>query len=217
MIVIGDVHGCYKTLMALVAQFPKDQPIAFAGDLIDRGPGSKEVIEFVKSNGHHCVMGNHEDMLVRAAENGDINGWLRNGGIQTLQSYDTNVDPGKISISQEHLEWVKKLPLYLHFPDIKNEKGRALWVAHTGLQKKWQNAVKELEHNLLAREQFMWQRRTPMSNTNSDIYQIFGHTPTPQPIITDYFANVDTGACFGGKLTGLQFPEMITYQQQMID
>ena len=35
--IIGDVHGCYDTLMALIAKLPEDAEIVFVGDLIDRG------------------------------------------------------------------------------------------------------------------------------------------------------------------------------------
>ena len=62
MIIIGDVHGCYKTLIALIEKLPKDRNITFVGDLIDRGPGSKDVVEFVRKNNYRCVRGNHEDM-----------------------------------------------------------------------------------------------------------------------------------------------------------
>ena len=88
MIVISDVHGCYKTLLALIAQLPTDEELCFVGDLIDRGPQSKDVIEFVKSNNHKCVLGNHEDMMDSAYRSGhpdmDRN-WAQNGGQQTME------------------------------------------------------------------------------------------------------------------------------------
>ena len=45
MYIIGDVHGCYNTLMELIAKLPKDAKLCFVGDLIDRGPNSKDVVE----------------------------------------------------------------------------------------------------------------------------------------------------------------------------
>jgi len=44
---IGDVHGCYKTLCALIDRLPRgaDSKICFVGDLIDRGNGSFEVVQ----------------------------------------------------------------------------------------------------------------------------------------------------------------------------
>ena len=42
--VIGDVHGCYRSLLALIEQLPHkfDSKICFVGDLIDRGPASAD-------------------------------------------------------------------------------------------------------------------------------------------------------------------------------
>lgn len=45
--VIGDVHGCYYTLLNLVKKLPSDANLIFVGDLCDKGNFSKEVIEFV--------------------------------------------------------------------------------------------------------------------------------------------------------------------------
>lgn len=62
--IIGDVHGCYKTLLALIDQFPNKQnsKIVFVGDLIDKGTNSCEVVEFIINNKYDCVMGNHEGL-----------------------------------------------------------------------------------------------------------------------------------------------------------
>lgn len=56
--IISDIHGCYKSLLALIEQFPNKQnsKIVFVGDLIDRGINSYEVIEFVKNNNYDCVI-----------------------------------------------------------------------------------------------------------------------------------------------------------------
>lgn len=219
MIIIGDVHGCYDTLVALVAKLPKDQKIVFCGDLIDRGPKSKQVIDFVKDNGHLCVKGNHEDMMVSYLNKEPQSGhWLNNGGMEALQSFG---DPDQVAdnFPKEYQEWIDKLPYFLHFPDVVNSDGRALYVSHTGLTCAWWNAKARLEStgDLFFQNQFTWNRRPPMRSTNKDIFQVFGHTPVRKPIIEDHYANIDTGAVFGGNLTALQYPEMIVYEQENID
>ena len=67
--IIGDVHGCYKTLLALIEQFPNKQnsKIVFVGDLVDKGKNSCEVIEFIINNKYDCVMGNHEELFLEYA------------------------------------------------------------------------------------------------------------------------------------------------------
>ena len=46
---ISDIHGCAKTFEALLEQIAltKDDTLFLLGDLIDRGPGSKEVVDKV--------------------------------------------------------------------------------------------------------------------------------------------------------------------------
>jgi hypothetical protein len=51
-VVIGDVHGHYECLMLLLAKIAptSEDQVYFLGDLIDRGPKSAQVVEFVKEN-----------------------------------------------------------------------------------------------------------------------------------------------------------------------
>ncbi len=61
-IFIGDVHGHSDGLMNLleaIAPSSNDQ-VYFLGDLIDRGPRSADVINFVRQSGYPCLLGNHE-------------------------------------------------------------------------------------------------------------------------------------------------------------
>ena len=62
---IGDVHGCYDELIALLAQVefdPSTDTLWLTGDLVARGPGSLEVLRYVKSLGDsvRLVLGNHD-------------------------------------------------------------------------------------------------------------------------------------------------------------
>ena len=68
-IIIGDVHGCFDEVEDLLKKVKYDQRndrIIFCGDIIDRGPKSKQIIEFVASNANvHMIMGNHENKFIR--------------------------------------------------------------------------------------------------------------------------------------------------------
>ena len=63
--IIGDVHGCYKTLLALIKQLPKNAHICFVGDLINKGKNSSDVLDFVIENNYDCVLGNHELFMIK--------------------------------------------------------------------------------------------------------------------------------------------------------
>ena len=65
---IGDVHGCAKQLDMLLRRIKFDEhkdQLLFAGDLINRGPDSLEVVRLVRSleKKHNTVLGNHDSEL----------------------------------------------------------------------------------------------------------------------------------------------------------
>jgi len=116
---IGDVHGCALTLQHLlfkIIRLRKDDRIFMLGDLIDRGPRSKEVIDtlmklrdsgyFVKS-----IRGNHEEMLLDAChDRSKFLLWIENGGLSTLKSFKVE-DACEIPIS--YRKFLADLPYYI--------------------------------------------------------------------------------------------------------
>src|SRR5262245_35367042 len=96
-IAIGDIHGCstaFDTLLALVRPEANDRVILL-GDLIDRGPNTRGVIEMVLALREQTQLtvlrGNHEEMLQRAQDGPlELSLWLSVGGKETLISYQWN-------------------------------------------------------------------------------------------------------------------------------
>lgn len=180
-IVIGDVHGHYYALMSLleaIAPSQEDQ-IYFLGDLIDRGPDSAQVVQFVIDNQYQCLLGNHEKMLLDAIGTGkvlrdELHSWLYSGGYATLESYQNN-------IPQEHINWLKTLPLYLDLGDI--------WLVHAGLDPK-------LTIEEQSSEQFCWIRK-PFHGMSQPYFKdkliVTGHT------ITFTFPGVKPGKIARGR------------------
>ena len=70
--VIGDIHGCYQDMIALLNKIEsqdQDAQIIFVGDFIDRGPDVDKVLEWcmenIKLDGKYkAVRGNHEQMVL---------------------------------------------------------------------------------------------------------------------------------------------------------
>jgi len=237
MYIIGDVHGCYKTFKALIEKLPKDEIVILTGDIIDRGPQSKEIIQWMIDNSNKCksVIGNHEQMLlnVRKRTNmSNVSMWTWNGGDATLDSYFPKINNCNLNeeeygnnleiikkrrcadIPKDHLTFMENLPLY-----IEEEK---VLISHTcwNTEIPWDN-VKDLDDNYGYFGGLTWYRGTP-GRLPKNKFHIFGHTPVPEPEITDYYANVDTGAAFvkwdkGGFLTALHYPTMEIIQQKNID
>jgi serine/threonine protein phosphatase 1 len=225
-IVISDPHGCVKTLKALIAKLPKGVPITFAGDYIDRGSNSREVVEFIKSGGYDCVVGNHEVMMMDELKfETDKNGteiadvsyyhgiWLMNGGDKCLDSYE-----GNMAQLKEHLAWFKTLPYFLEYKDLKNAKGDHLLVTHTTAAEAWE----EMNHESSQFKNAVTWDRYPSPPKIEGIYNCYGHTPQKGgATVKKHFACIDGGAYFNrepyGRMIALQFPEMTIYEQVNIE
>jgi serine/threonine protein phosphatase 1 len=199
---IGDVHGCLDKLIGLMALCYADADkrpakFIFLGDYIDRGPHSRGVVEFLMSLQQDrpddviCLMGNHEDMLLAAidAPNWEES-WLRNGGLQTLQSY------GKATVAnipQDHINWIRDLPKF-------HDDGQRFFV-HAGVHPD-RPLDRQDEHD------FLWIREPFLSSTKDfGRLIVHGHTPlkTGRPDIRPNRLNLDTSAVYGGPLTAAAF------------
>jgi serine/threonine protein phosphatase 1 len=122
--VIGDVHGCARTLRHLVTQVIRLAPgdtLYLLGDLIDRGPDSKGVLDFIfqlATVGFNVtsVRGNHEEMCLRAPYNQSaMDMWTANGGQATLESFRAD-GPG--DIPHRYLHLLHSLPCYVLLDDF---------------------------------------------------------------------------------------------------
>jgi serine/threonine protein phosphatase 1 len=69
-LVIGDIHGCYFELQALLdkAGLSDGDSIISLSDFVDRGPETPQVLDFFRyTSNAGALMGNHESKHVRAA------------------------------------------------------------------------------------------------------------------------------------------------------
>ena len=102
---IGDVHGRLDLLDQLLERIEGDiaergkarNQLVVLGDVIDRGPDSRRVIERLRTyslDGTSPILlcGNHEEVLLRllSGEHGILDSWLNFGGAEFLQSYRLN-------------------------------------------------------------------------------------------------------------------------------
>src|SRR5262245_23622828 len=98
---VGDVHGRLDLLNQLLAAIdqdvgrdpPRKALLVFLGDLIDRGPDSRAVVERLRLFRHqrlkpYFLAGNHEEVLLRLlkGELGILANWLKFGGAECLAS-----------------------------------------------------------------------------------------------------------------------------------
>jgi serine/threonine protein phosphatase 1 len=120
---IPDLHGRLDLLDRAIEAIARhadgrSSTIVTLGDYVDRGPHSRQVVERLMSwrpteakvvN----LRGNHEAMMKAVCANqAELDWWLRNGGGETLASYDQSpTRPDLRAIPAGHLEWIVNLPL----------------------------------------------------------------------------------------------------------
>lgn len=122
--VIGDVHGCALTLRRLVEDrlgLTREDELYLLGDLIDRGPAAREVLEFLiglREAGYAVasVMGNHEDMcLAGCRDRSRFYLWMLNGGHATLKSFGVE---DACEIPERYRRFLADLPTHILLPDF---------------------------------------------------------------------------------------------------
>lgn len=204
--VIGDVHGCYHTMIKLIKQLPKNSDIIFVGDLCDRGLYTKEVIDFVIENEYKCLLGNHDEYMIEHAinaYNGETNRWLEDymGGQQTLYSYKDD-----LSTLKKHIEYLKTLPNYIMIDNyfITHGFGLPYYGKEECEESKW------LNKNRIDEPRDTWQENWQ----KFDEINIFGHIHYSEVNIGKNYYGIDTGCVYGGKLTAIEFGSMKIYDEK---
>ncbi|MFU8816960.1 MAG: symmetrical bis(5'-nucleosyl)-tetraphosphatase [Pseudomonadales bacterium] len=122
---IGDIQGCYHEfaeLLELVAFDPTGDRLWLVGDLVNRGPGSLEVMRLVRSLGDAAVsvLGNHDLHLLA----------IRYGG-HKMKSGDTFEPLLKSKDAEEICQWLRTLPL------LVDDEALGYAMAHAGIPHIW--------------------------------------------------------------------------------
>lgn len=196
---IGDIHGHFDKLTKLIghcntyaeAQGERHAEFILLGDYVDRGPQSRQVIEFLaaKPSNVRGICGNHEDLMIKALNGGeDLARWLANGGGDTLQSYGAR----QISeVPAAHLECIATLPTFI-------DDGLRLFV-HAGIDPD--------DPQARDRQTLLWTRKHPPEDQNVGRLIVHGHTPVRSgtPELKRNRVNLDTGAGWGRRLSAAAF------------
>jgi serine/threonine protein phosphatase 1 len=156
--IIPDIHGCARTLKTLLENMlkvTKGDELFFLGDYIDRGPASKEVIDYLmdlqeKGWNIHCLKGNHEDYCVKAWEEDQKfhlfkpsvqKSWENVGAKETYASFG-----GKRprDIPQKYIDWMRNLDYYFELEDYI--------LVHAGMNFRIQNPFDDKQSMIWVRD-----------------------------------------------------------------
>ncbi|MGB3899433.1 MAG: metallophosphoesterase [Mesorhizobium sp.] len=214
---VGDVHGCLDELLALedaiardAEELPGRKLIVMLGDYVDRGPASAQVLDHLVAAPppgfeRICLTGNHEMVMLDYLEGRTSrSGWLAMGAEPTLLSY--GIDPERLhlvygsdrriddviraAIPAEHAAFLRSLPIMI-------EAENFLFV-HAGIRPELPLDRQSDRDLVFIRDEF-YKAAHLLSR-----YVVHGHTPVTEARRDGMRVNLDTGACFSGKLTALR-------------
>lgn len=214
---VGDVHGCLDALLALernivedASTLPGSKTIVMLGDYVDRGPSSAQVLDHLAGPApagfeRICLAGNHELAMLDYLEGRiGLRAWLGIGAEPTLLSYgidhrrllDIYGDERQVgavireTIPAGHLAFLRSLPVLI-------EADSYIFV-HAGIRPGVElNRQRDVDL-VFIRSAFFEQAHLLTR------YVVHGHTPVEEAKREGMRVNIDTGAFFSGRLTGLR-------------
>ncbi|NNE82208.1 MAG: serine/threonine protein phosphatase [Silicimonas sp.] len=222
---IGDIHGHLDQLAAAHALIAKDRAeigqkdakVVHIGDLVDRGPDSKGVVQYLidgLAKGEEWVVlrGNHDQMFLDFIGGDDATTrlpknltWQHNrlGGKATLQSYGVKRkllegDAGyhqrvRARVPKAHVDFLKRLPLW--------HRAKDMIFVHAGIRPGFPIEAQDEEDLLWIRDEFLWH------HGDHEALIVHGHTPVDEPTHYGNRVNIDTGAGWGNDLVPVVFDD----------
>jgi serine/threonine protein phosphatase 1 len=200
VIAIGDIHGCARALRQLIKliSVTAQDTIIPLGDVLDRGPDSRNVLEQLLELSHRCelrpVLGNHEEMLLDVLDRkiSPLH-WVRFGGAATLDSYGFSGDLSVIP--PDHIQFLRTFAEFADFVELDNH-----FFVHGNYQ----------ADRPLAMQDSKWLRWKSLEEVVPPPHQsgktaIVGHTPDRSGEIFSikHLKCIDTYCYGGGWLTAL--------------
>lgn len=224
--IIGDIHGCFQELCMLLEKLgyhvkqqgtgeetsfhvyhPEGRKLIFLGDLVDRGPDSLHVLQLVMdmvdSGNARCVMGNHDERLLRKLKGRNVQ--IKYGLERTLEQ-----------MKDRSPDWMEKVKNFLEqLPHHYVLNGGRLVVAHAGLIEQYHGRHSGAVRSFALygdptgeRDEYGFPiRRNWAEDYHGQAMVVYGHTPVEKPVFQNRTVNIDTGCVFGGHLTAFRYPE----------
>lgn len=215
---IGDIHGRADLFAQLLAKIEADDAareparteIILLGDLVDRGPDSRGVIELAialkaRRPGTRWLHGNHEEMflLCLAGDRSVLPVFLRNGGDTTLESY--GLTPAEIDtldaralaeregqlVPESHIEFLRTSEDLIVLGDYA--------FVHAGVRPGVPLRAQRISDLRWIREEFL------DSDTPLERIVVHGHSIAPEVEERPHRIGIDTGAFASGRLTAMGF------------
>lgn len=229
VVIIGDIHGCYDEFMLLIEKmasrgsikvdqkrldynlkksYPADHFLntrilkICAGDLVNKGPKSKEVLDYMMANADNCiaVRGNHDEVVIR----------------EFLKHLDGTELPEKnkwmMQLNKSHLNYLSQLPYTIALPSLN------VTIVHAGLVPNLPLENQEVQHMVSMRnlieskaddnQTIAYEATSSGKNGQpwaslwkGPMHIYFGHDAARRLQEYPFATGLDTGVVYGGSLT----------------
>ena len=201
--VVGDVHACFKEFLSLLEKVnykASTHRLILVGDVVNRGPQSLEMLQWIKSHDVELIRGNHEQSFIQG---------LRKKTSLSSVLVKLKKEMGK-DLNQ-WLVWLEALPFYIEEKDFL--------VVHAGLVPG--EHPKDSDPRLLMNIR-TWdgQGEDIKNNLNPAWYSyykgkklvIYGHWANQGLKLRKNTIGLDSGCVYGHKLSGVLLPERTVFQ-----
>lgn len=201
LIAIGDIHGCHLEFAEMLSRLDltPDDRVVLLGDLVNRGPDSRRVIDLAREAGAAALLGNHELRLLRYRKTGDKK-YIKDTDLQTIEQLRpadwtylegmalTFVEPELNSVFVHGgflpgVPWQKQPPEVVTRIQVVDRDGRPAKRAEAPAAPLWAD---------------LW---------SGPPFVVYGHTPREEIYKLKWSVGIDTGCVLGGHLTAYILPE----------
>lgn len=218
--IVGDLHGCMDEFVTLIRSagyqvspnpsddgfeisHPQSRQLFLVGDITDRGPRNLDALRFVRdlvaSGVGSCVVGNHDDKLIRALMGRKLK--VGNGLQGTLDELDV-LDEGARDDLRDMLQ---SLPTQIL---LRRPGERDVLIVHGAAPDHHQMLPNK---NSYQRSIYGYPKQAEgdappvrldwAADYTGERIVVHGHVPGAKPVVKNRVYNLDTGCAFGNKLT----------------
>lgn len=198
--VVGDLHGMFPHLEQLLVRVDFDESrdrLFSVGDLVDRGPASRESLRWLSFPWFHACRGNHEQFAIDSVTPKELDFWVRyNGGEWWL---DLGLD-----LQRQYRDAFLRMPMALEVETRSGMVGIVHADVPPGLS--WdgfKQLLEEGDSEVLTYTLFSRNRingagyHRPVAGDIDRIY--CGHTPVRKPFSVDNVHFIDTAAVYNAN------------------
>jgi len=206
-IFFGDIHGCFDELLLLLEKLSyneKQDILYFVGDMINKGPKSKEVLDFIISHNCISILGNHEYYFLKS---------LKEGNTEKFNDLILNLGT---NLTSKYLPYLKSLKLFYNHDQFL--------MVHAGIIPNV--ALKEISPNILTTIRTWDGVGNDLNNPKNpgwdEFYKdkkliIHGHWAARGFYQKENIIGLDSGCVWGNFLTAYVLETNETFQVKALD